>query len=184
MFLLLLETHSKHSWDWFWRKCSSWRKYCVLENPKQSKFPPLRAKGSSCFSEDALKFISSIYLLPGQLIPNLITGVHKVSTEEAAIAPFTNVINLFLIPPEWNRGLGFKIQNACISQQNDFSLSVHCSTEDFRMEHFSFTTFPNHWDVRERSIQTGILEVCGLLFLEMDLIALVWINYCDYLHTE
>lgn len=109
VFLLLLETDSKHSWDRFWRKCSSWRKYYVLENPNQSKFPPPRAKGNSCFSEDALKFISSIYLLPGQLIPNLITGVHKASTEEAAIAHFTNGINLFLIPPGWNKDLGSKI---------------------------------------------------------------------------
>lgn len=141
VFLLLLEKDSKCSWDWFWRKCSSWRKYCVLENTNQSKYPPPRTKGSLCFSGDALKFISSIYLLLGQLIPNLITGVHKVCTEEAAIAHFTNVINLFLIPPEWNRGLRSKVVK-CMPQQEGFSLSVHCSTEDFTKNNFSFTTFP------------------------------------------
>lgn len=80
--------------------------------------------------------------MPGQLIPNLITGVHKVSPEEAAIAHFTNVINLFLIPPEWNRGLGFKIEKCMHSTTGQLFLVSALLYGGFQKEEFQLHCFP------------------------------------------
>lgn len=44
-------------------------------------------------------------------IPKLITELHKVSIAEVLIAHFISLLNLFLIPSEWNADTSPEIEN-------------------------------------------------------------------------
>ena len=64
---------------------------------------PLKVKCCWLFSNDEPSFINIVWLLPGKM--------HKVSIAEVLIAYFISLLNLFLIPSEWNADTSPEIEN-------------------------------------------------------------------------